>query len=234
MRIALVLVLAGCVAAPVVSEPAPVPFSVLSLNIANGAGWTTPQARSVQREFIAARPADFVSLQEVDVAWSRSGSIDTAAAVLPEGTTIHGVAQEFEGGTYGVALWVDPRHTVLRIETLVIDDEDTEEPRAILVVDVRLEDTREIRVCATHLSTYGSRPAELRKLQLQRIREASCDVVAGDFNAFESEVGPQLPGLVNVTGDSIDAVRSRLPGTGSLIPTKGASDHEFAAFAVFE
>ena len=210
-------------------------ISALSLNLACGAGdaWNTSRVRKVQRQFIANVGADFVGMQEVDVGVPRSGMLDVAAVVAPRnGTLVRGVAQPLEGGTYGNALWVSPRHTVLSSQTIVMDDHDREEPRSLLLAEVRLDSGRVIVVGVTHLSTYGRGPVALRREQLAVIAGYDIDILMGDFNAYDAEVSSQIPQSL-VTPDAIDQVRAMMPGTGSLIPTNGASDHEFAAFAIF-
>lgn len=212
----------------------------MSLNMATGAGpaWRTTTVRHRQARFISDNAADFIGLQEVAVnLHPHSPDTDSAAQILPStGTLIHGVAQHVEPvGTYGNALWVAPAHQVVNWETVIFDDAGYEEPRSLLLVTVLLADGRTIVVGVTHLSVYGPRPASLRAKQLAGINARHIDVLLGDFNALEAEVGPRLQTLINRTGDIIDVVRSTTayPAKGRLIPTDGASDHAFAAFARF-
>lgn len=230
MRFIPLLLLVAC-------APAPVDVSALSLNIATGAGaaWNTESVRMRQREFLAAHPTDLVGLQEVGVSLPQTGPIDTAAVVLPaDGTLVHGVAQYEEGGTYGNALWVSPRHEVLSVETFVHDDKGDEEPRCVLVVTVRLETGHVVRVGVTHLSVYGPRPAALRAEQLALIAGLDLDLLVGDFNAPPSDVAAALPSLEGPGNDSIDAAwwrRGWATGAVTLLATDGASDHTHAAMA---
>ena len=76
-RLAYVLIVAaGCA-----DEPAAI--SLLSFNMANGAGdvYRTPDSRMRQAEFIAQSGAQLVALQEVDLNVQRSGWVDTARAL---------------------------------------------------------------------------------------------------------------------------------------------------------
>lgn len=58
-------------------------FAAMTLNIANGAGdaFRTAANRARQGGFIARASVDVVGMQEVDIGVSRSGDVDTAAAV---------------------------------------------------------------------------------------------------------------------------------------------------------
>lgn len=232
--VALAVITTCCGPEMAVEPPTPQPFSVLSLNIANGAGFTSEGHRLAQRRFLENHPADLIALQEVDVNLPRSGVIDTAAAVLPStGTIIYGMAQSFEGGDYGNALWVSSRFTVVSSEVVIFDDAGDEEPRSAIIATVT-DGVTTLKVGAIHLSVYGPRPLELRTAQLVALNSMGLDVLAGDFNAYPSEVDASVTTNTVRTGTSIDQVRasSRFMGEGQLIATDGASDHRDAAFVV--
>jgi hypothetical protein len=75
------VVLAGC---------QPADLSLMTLNMANGAGdvFRTAESRASQAAFIAAAGAQLVALQEVDLFVQRSGVVDTARAVAQLDCTV--------------------------------------------------------------------------------------------------------------------------------------------------
>jgi endonuclease/exonuclease/phosphatase family metal-dependent hydrolase len=78
------LVVAGC------SSPAASPLTLLTLNIANGAGavYRTPENRARQASFVANSGASIVGLEEVDVGVDRSDHADTGREVLALDCTV--------------------------------------------------------------------------------------------------------------------------------------------------
>lgn len=92
--------------------PTPTPITLLTLNVANGAGasYRSPAARARQAAFIAGAGAELVALQEVDLNVERSGHADCAREVARlecsvEPFTADGVRRCDGAGTAGVVLF---------------------------------------------------------------------------------------------------------------------------------
>jgi endonuclease/exonuclease/phosphatase family metal-dependent hydrolase len=77
------------------SSPAPAPLTLLTINIANGAGaaYRTPDNRARQAAFVASTGANVVGMEEVDFNVDRSSHADTGAEVVALPCTV--VAPEF-------------------------------------------------------------------------------------------------------------------------------------------
>lgn len=111
------LVLASCAGVTSCASsdhpPTPTPITLLTLNVANGAGasYRSPAARARQAAFIAGAGADLVALQEVDLNVERSGHADCAREVarlecsVVEPFTVDGVRRCDGTGTTGVVLF---------------------------------------------------------------------------------------------------------------------------------
>lgn len=205
--------------------------TLLALNIANGFGpaYRTPEARLRQAEFVAGQAPDVLALSEVDVGCARSGGADTALEVvrlLPPGLLLYAPAGQWDGGTIGNALWVSDRLAVRSWGWTELPVSEGEWPRVAVWARVEGAGLGAL-VLATHLSAGYSE--EVRRRQLGVIAVHEPDVVMGDLNAYREEVAPLLPELIPNTPDEIDAVWSRWAWNGALVPTRGASDHPWAA-----
>ena len=221
------MLLAGC------SAPS---FRVMSMNQANGyvlidgsAPYRTPPARAAQAQLILEQGPDAVGFQEVDGGCARSGSINTAGAVVPlGGTFLYAEATVTEGCSIGVALWLRAGVKLIDTWNVPLDYPDDVWPRVALYARVRDEGGRELLLATAHLSTYMT----TRETQLPEAVAGSPDVFFGDFNALGPEVEVYVPPAYKelTSPGCIDQVWSTHPGRGWLPPTHAlASDHPFVA-----
>ncbi len=231
MKALFVILLSGCGGS--------VPFTVVSLNIASGAGegYRTPEARAKQAAFLGDQHADIIGLQEVDVGTVRSDGQDTAAQATSglRGTLVFGRSFPFDGGAYGNAVFVAQPNAVVSSRIVMLPLGGRDEQRSYLEVVVRLIDGREVTVVNTHLTLTALSSPELGAEQAAVLREIRAPnlVVMGDFNQESNQVA--LPLKLETIGDGPDQVwgADSLGGTGELVPTNGCSDHRFAARATF-
>lgn len=200
-------------------------ITLVTLNIANGAGRTSLEHRARQAAFLRGLHPDVVALQEVDWGVPRSGGADTAELALgtlvAAGEIIRGPTMALDGGSYGNALWVRDGLAGDR-GVLALASDGTEEPRGAIWARVGSH-----LLVATHLSAYGPHPRDLRRQQLEQLAGLRADVVMGDLNARAEEVAPHLAPLAS-PGGAVDQIWTR-EGKSTLVPTEGASDHPFAA-----
>jgi len=223
------LVASGCFSAP----PR---VTIAALNIANGAGseWNTPAIRARQAALLASVRPDIVILSEVDVNCVRSQRVDTAAEVLsllPPGVILFASETRDSpelGCLIGDAFYISGFLSIVEHGELQLP-QPPNDPWPRVAIDVRLTDRvgRELRIIGTHLSSGDQ--AKYRGWQLEGLADNHPDVVAGDLNALHDEVWSHLPGMYQATPDSIDSVWSLLPAVGRLVPTVGASDHDYMA-----
>jgi endonuclease/exonuclease/phosphatase family metal-dependent hydrolase len=210
-----------------------------SYNLASGAddrSYSSAENRARQHQFAEDLGADVIALQEVDLNLPRSGYLDVGRTVAPAGGQyLFAETLEFDGGQYGTALWLSDRIQLQSWTNMALPG-DGSEPRAALVAMVVLPCGRMARVVSTHLSCCGPDPVALRARQLQAIAGLHADVVLGDMNQPPAEVEPALSPLVSLSGGAaVDQVLAAPgAGTGWLEPTRGTTDHPWAAVALVD
>lgn len=215
--------------------------------------------------------ADVLAMQEVDLGAPRSQNANTALEVTglvdtfvsfelalsgdvkiyhaPEGTLVFGKVLTIDAswnpkmnmGDYGLALYLDARFPVRKVELWDYKGE-TDEQRAALVVY-----SDRFTVINTHLSVYGADPKAYRANQLAQLK-ALVDsipgevVVMGDFNAQVQEVRSVLQPeplklvsgrveqdrvrtLAHVSGLGIDQIWATQLGDWHYTYTQAPTDH---------
>jgi endonuclease/exonuclease/phosphatase family metal-dependent hydrolase len=261
MRNLILYVIAGIWSCVAGCTSASTPVRFVTFNAANGADdpfYRTAEGRAKQRAFLATLAPDVLALQETDFWTPRVGGVSTAAEIAPpDGQILHGFADACpEGGYYGLALWVSNRITVEswgRVE-LPRDGSEVWPPypetkRVAIFARLLLPDGRRVFVGTSHLTAFGAHPAQLRAEQFAVLANSGADVLLGDFNAAPAEAAEILaPKFALAVGMPTDAEErstasarmavDQIWARGALeeaenVPTDGASDHLFAAVAVW-
>lgn len=177
-------------------EPEGNSIRVMAYNIHHANPPSKPDSIDIDAivEVLKAHDADLVSLQEVDVNVSRSGSIDQAELIASklEMKVFFGKAIDHQGGDYGVAVLSKYPLSEEVVHRLPTKPETSGEPRVMATAKVKLPDGTPIRFGSTHLDAQEE--AVNRELQINKIVEIASEeklpfILAGDFNATpDSEV----------------------------------------------
>lgn len=158
-------------------------FRILAYNIKHGRGNDNRVDLKRTAEVIRRLHPDFVALQEVDQQVQRSGGIDQARELASlTGLPHHafGAFFDYQGGQYGMA--VLSRNPMNEIKNLRLPD--GAEPRTSLVVDVKLDSKKQLKIADVHFyRTEQERLAQARRL-LDFLDGEDRDIaIVGDFNS---------------------------------------------------
>ncbi|HEY1088563.1 MAG TPA: endonuclease/exonuclease/phosphatase family protein [Archangium sp.] len=218
---------------------APVDLRVVAFNAASGAGYTSPEARERQRDFLAAQQADVVFVVEVDRFTQRNGGEDTLKQIWPEATGVFGRATILDvqtstsrTGEYGVGILFAPGvlDRVEEARVVPLPSHLDEEPRVALVVDAWVRGAP-VRLVCTHFSVYGPEPKSIRTMQASAVldlrRRDRPVIIGGDFNGALEEVNLGPAATSDVMGVIVWGANAR--GGVSVPAPKGVTDHEGAA-----
>jgi len=147
-------------------------------------------------EVIKRLDPDIVALQEVDMKAGRTervNQVERLAELAGYDYFVFGRSMPFDGGEYGLAIM--SRFPILRHETHPLPYRFGLEPRALLITEI---DTGEIAgvitVADTHLChrSEESRIDQVRKINSLLLPMDNPVILAGDFNAVESEDSMRL------------------------------------------
>lgn len=165
----------------------PQQLRILTYNIHHGQGtdgeFDLPRIASVINSF---KP-DLVALQEVDRKTRRASGVDQVAelARLTGMNHAYGPAMEYSGGEYGEAIL--SRFPLVLVDNYILPWGDGSEPRALLVVQVEVDDFGLIVFSGTHLAhdSPADRTIQAKKINdlLVPIDDAAIVILAGDLNA---------------------------------------------------
>ena len=158
-------------------------FRILAYNIKHGRGNDNQVDLARTAEVIRRLHPDFVALQEVDQKVQRSGGIDQPSKLaLLTGLQHHAFGSffDYQGGQYGMA--VLSRNPLARVKNLRLPD--GSEPRTSLVVDVKLDSKKQLKIADVHFyRTEKERLAQARRLLEFLDGDQSDIAIVGDFNS---------------------------------------------------
>lgn len=158
-------------------------FRILAYNIKHGRGNDNQVDLKRTAEVIRRLHPDFVALQEVDQQVQRSGGIDQARELASlTGLQYHAFGSffDYQGGQYGMA--VLSRNPLGEVKNLRLPA--GSEPRTSLVVDVKLDAKRQLKIADVHFyRTEQERLAQARRLLEFLDGEQQDIAIVGDFNS---------------------------------------------------
>lgn len=236
ITVLLVILLSGCGQATVEGHQ----LTLFALNQAQGAGpqWRTSEVLEAQRELIAANDPDVIMLSEVEeahITLTTVGKGSAESVVPPGGRLFYGWEGTRVGFRVGNAVWIGPRVTFEREWVLSLPHAEGTWARNAIVIEIRWQGQLR-RLVGTHLEAGGGGGALWRKAQAEAIGAAAPSIIFGDMNMEYAEMHPYVVGMVPVTAwHVIDAIWARDydAWNGEIVDTHGASDHPFAARAVY-
>ena len=214
------ILLAACTA------QTPIPFTAMSLNIAQGAGikYRTPENRQGLHRLVDSVNPDVIALQEVDMFTTRSGYVDTAKEVIGNHYRIvFAKGLDFkedpysnqDEGEFGLAVGISNKFQVVSSKVVKLSPD----TRDLWIAQVLLLDSG-VTVINTHLHCCNADVNRLQRADISRLLLEMPIVLLGDFNFVDTNFS-----LTRAGGPGIDQIWTNLPFGETQVLSTEFSDH---------